>query len=76
MPFNLVYAVDADGDGVINLKELPDTIISAANYLMVKGNYFRYEKGMREAIFQCNHSEEYVNGVIRYSDETYKRSLQ
>jgi len=38
MPFNLQYAVDADSDGVINLKEWPDAIYSAANYLKIKGN--------------------------------------
>jgi membrane-bound lytic murein transglycosylase B len=76
MPFNLVYAVDADSDGVINLKGWPDAIYSAANYLKIKGNYSKDDKGRRDAIFQYNHSDEYVNGVIRYSDEIYKRSLQ
>jgi membrane-bound lytic murein transglycosylase B len=76
MPFNLGYAVDADSDGVINLKSWPDAIYSAANYLKIKGNYSKDDKGRREAIFQYNHSDEYVNGVIRYSDEIYQRSLQ
>jgi membrane-bound lytic murein transglycosylase B len=76
MPFNLQYAVDADSDGVINLKEWPDAIYSTANYLKVKGNYRKDDKGRREAIFQYNHSDEYVNGVIIYSDAIYKRSLQ
>ena len=76
LPFNLGYAVDADGDGVINLKEWPDAIYSAANYLKIKGKYSKDDKGRRDAIFQYNHSDEYVNGVIRYSDEIYKRSLQ
>ena len=76
MPFNLGYAVDADSDGAINLKEWPDAIYSAANYLKVKGNYSKNDKGRRGAIFQYNHSDEYVNGVIRYSDEIHKRSLQ
>ena len=76
MPFNLHYAVDADSNGVIDLKGWPDAIYSAANYLKVKGNYSKDEKGRREAIFQYNHSDEYVNGVILYSDEIHKRSLQ
>jgi membrane-bound lytic murein transglycosylase B len=76
MPFNLGYTVDADTDGVINLKEWPDAIYSIANYLKVKGNYSKDERGRRGAIFQYNHSDEYVNGVIGYSDEIYKRSLQ
>jgi membrane-bound lytic murein transglycosylase B len=76
MPFNLRYAVDADSDGVINLKEWPDAIYSTANYLKVKGNYSKDNKGRRGAIFQYNHSDEYVNGVVRYSDEIYKRLLQ
>jgi len=75
MPFNLGYAVDADSDGMINLNEWPDAIYSTANYLKIKGNYSKDEKGRRGAIFQYNHSDEYVNGVIRYSDEIYKRSI-
>ena len=76
IPFNLQYAIDADGDGMINLKEWPDAIYSAANYLKVKGNYSKDDKGRRGAIFQYNHSEEYVNGVMIYSNAIYKRSLQ
>jgi membrane-bound lytic murein transglycosylase B len=73
MPFNLGYAVDADSDGVINLKEWPDAIYSAANYLKSKGNYSKDERGRREAIFQYNHSDEYVEGVIRYSDAIFQK---
>jgi membrane-bound lytic murein transglycosylase B len=76
MPFNLGYAVDADSDGVINLKGWPDAIYSAANYLKLKGNYTKDEKGRREAIFQYNHSDEYVEGVILYSNAIYNKSQE
>jgi membrane-bound lytic murein transglycosylase B len=74
MPFNLQYAVDADSNGVIDLNGWPDAINSVANYLRVKGNYSKDAKGRREAIFQYNHSDEYVEGVIRYADEIYKEA--
>lgn len=76
MPFNLGFAVDADSDGVINLKGWPDAIYSTANYLKVKGNYSKDEKGRRGAIFRYNHSDEYVEGVILYSNAIYNKSLQ
>jgi membrane-bound lytic murein transglycosylase B len=75
MPFNLQYAVDADSDGVLDLNGWPDAIYSAANYLKVKGNYSKDDKGRRSAIFQYNHSDEYVDGVIRYADAIERNYL-
>jgi membrane-bound lytic murein transglycosylase B len=72
MPFNLQYAVDSDSNGIIDLNKWPDAINSVANYLRIKGNYSKDDKGRRAAIFQYNHSDEYVEGVIRYADEIYK----
>jgi membrane-bound lytic murein transglycosylase B len=76
MPFNLIYAVDADSNGTIDLEGWPDAIYSAANYLKVKGNYTKDDTGRRNAIFQYNHSDEYVSGVILYADAIHKKSLQ
>jgi membrane-bound lytic murein transglycosylase B len=73
MPFSLIYAVDADSNGLIDLNDWPDAIYSVANYLKLKGNYSKDDNGRRNAIFQYNHSDEYVNGVMLYADTISKR---
>ena len=73
MPFNMYLAVDADGDGRIDLFSWPDAIYSAANYLKVKGNYELSYQGRRKAIFSYNHDDSYVAGVIKYADEINRR---
>ena len=73
MPFSLIYAVDADNNGIIDLNDWPDAIYSVANYLKIKGNYSKNTPGRRNAFFQYNHSDEYANGVVLYADSISKR---
>ncbi len=73
MPNNFKYAVDADGDGIVNLWSWPDAILSAANFLMLKGKYAPDDQSRKKAFFKYNPSMEYAEGVVTYADEIWKR---
>lgn len=73
MPYNLVYAVDGDGNGEINLFEFNDAIYSVANYLVEVGHYGDTEGSRHRAIFAYNRSNEYVDGVKAYAEAIWTR---
>ena len=57
------YGVDANGDGVADPFDIEDAIYSAANFLSIAGA----SKGnIEKAVYQYNHSEEYVEDVLHY----------
>ena len=55
------YGVDADGDGKANPYDPVDAIFSAAHYLAESG----VAKNPGQAVFQYNHSTDYVREVLR-----------
>ncbi|WP_039862993.1 lytic transglycosylase domain-containing protein [Planococcus donghaensis] len=57
------YGVDGNGDGIADPYNLTDSLYSAANYLSQNG---AAEGELERAIFQYNHSEEYVADVLHY----------
>jgi hypothetical protein len=57
------YGVDGDGDGVADPYNLTDALYSAANYLSQNG---AAEGDLKRAVFQYNHSDEYVADVLHY----------
>lgn len=65
----LAYAVDGNGDGVLDLNDLYDAVASVANYLKKLG----WKAGMddrqkRAVIWKYNHSELYVDAVLASSE--------
>jgi hypothetical protein len=57
------YGIDGNGDGIADPFDLEDAVFSAANFLSIAG----VAKGeLKKAIFQYNHSEEYVQDVLYY----------
>ena len=69
MPASMSYAVDGDGDGLIDLNTVPDSIFSVATYL--KRHKYK-ERGREYAFKRYNASDTYVRGVKLYSDEFEK----
>lgn len=57
------YGVDGNGDGIADPYNLADSLYSAANYLSQNG---AVEGDLESAIFQYNHSDEYVADVLHY----------
>ncbi|MCP1144943.1 lytic transglycosylase domain-containing protein [Lysinibacillus endophyticus] len=57
------YGVDANQDGIADPYDIEDAIFSAANYLAKAG----VSKGeLKKAIYNYNHSEEYVDDILYY----------
>ncbi|MBU0464375.1 MAG: lytic murein transglycosylase, partial [Proteobacteria bacterium] len=73
MPASMSYAVDGDGDGLIDLNTVPDSIFSVATYL--KRHKYK-EQGREYAFKRYNHDDMYVRGVKLYSDEFEKLMSQ
>ncbi len=69
------YGVDADGDGAANPFDIEDAIHSAANFLAKEG---AAEGRIEKAVFQYNHSDQYVTDVLYYFElyNTYKERLE
>lgn len=57
------YGVDANGDGVADPFNIEDAIYSAANYLSKSG---ASDGELKKAIFNYNHSDEYVEDILYY----------
>ncbi|MDY0041228.1 MAG: lytic murein transglycosylase [Desulforhabdus sp.] len=72
MPASMVYAVDGNGDGIIDLNTVEDSILSVANYLKKNGYH---SKGARYAFKRYNSEEMYMRGVALYSQEAQKRGV-
>ncbi len=69
------YGVDADGDGIADPFQIEDAIHSAANFLSIAGA----SKGeLEKAIFQYNHSDEYVENILYYYNlyNSYKDRIE
>ncbi|XKE96407.1 lytic transglycosylase domain-containing protein [Metaplanococcus flavidus] len=57
------YGIDGNDDGVADPYDLTDALYSAANYLAKNG---AADGDLKKAIFQYNHSDEYVEDVLHY----------
>lgn len=57
------YGIDGNGDGVADPFDLTDALYSAANYLSKNG---AADGELEKAIFQYNHSDEYVEDILHY----------
>ncbi|MEF3355820.1 peptidoglycan DD-metalloendopeptidase family protein [Paenibacillus sp. GYB006] len=58
------YGVDANGDGRADMWDLEDAVFSAANYLGKSG---AASGNIEKALYQYNHSQEYVSEVMKYA---------
>lgn len=56
------YGVDGDGDGIANVNDVEDAVFSAANLLCANGA--GDPARLATAIWNYNHSQEYVNQVL------------
>jgi membrane-bound lytic murein transglycosylase B len=72
MPASMCYAADGNGDGVIDLNTIEDSILSVANYLKRNGYH---SKGANYAFKRYNQEEMYMRGVGLYSEEIQKRGI-
>jgi membrane-bound lytic murein transglycosylase B len=72
MPASMGYAADGDGDGIIDLNTIPDSILSVSTYLQRNGYH---SKGSKYAFKRYNQDEMYMRGVSLYSEEVEKRGV-
>jgi membrane-bound lytic murein transglycosylase B len=63
----LVYAIDGDRDGTIDLFNSADAIYSTASYLHEFG-WGKSRKSQIQALYAYNHEKEYVKTVLAYAD--------
>ncbi|QIX28148.1 lytic transglycosylase domain-containing protein [Nocardioides sp. JQ2195] len=63
-----VVGVDADGDGERNPQDVDDAALAAAVYLCSGNDDLSSEAGQRSAVYRYNHSEKYVDLVLRIKD--------
>ncbi|RJS46753.1 lytic transglycosylase domain-containing protein [Nocardioides cavernaquae] len=63
-----VVGVDADGDGKRNPQDIDDAALAAAVYLCSGNDDLGGETGRRTAVFRYNHSQEYVDLVLKIRD--------
>lgn len=69
MPASLRWAEDGDGDGKIDLFTLADSIASVGRYLAEHG----YAKDPKKSVWDYNHEDAYVQGVLAYGDALEKK---
>lgn len=63
------WAIDGNGDGIIDLFSVRDAIFSVANYLKVHGWNNNSKEAQKKAIFAYNNSTSYVNAVLMLADK-------
>ncbi len=63
----LTYAVDGDGDGVVDLFNFSDAMASIANYLKQSGWQNNSVAQKKKAIFAYNRCDNYVKAVLAYA---------
>ncbi len=62
------YGVDGSGDGIADIRNDADSVMSAANYLTAAGGVASGgPDGVRRALFAYNHAQWYVNDVLFYA---------
>ena len=70
-----VVKVDADGDGKRNPQDIDDAALATAVYLCSGKDNLSNRKGQEAAVYRYNHSQDYVNLVLRimeaYSNGDY-----
>jgi membrane-bound lytic murein transglycosylase B len=70
-----VVKVDADGDGKRNPQDIDDAALATAVYLCSGKDNLSNRKGQEAAVYRYNHSQDYVNLVLRimeaYSNGNY-----
>lgn len=72
----VIFAVDDNGDGKIDLYDYPDAFSSIANYLQRAGWESGNERKMRRAVYRYNHEIAYVNAVFAYAETIRKTDVQ
>jgi membrane-bound lytic murein transglycosylase B len=60
-----VVQVDANGDGVRNPQDINDASLATAVYLCSGSDNLSTRKGQEAAVYRYNHSQDYVNLVLR-----------
>ncbi len=68
-------AVDGNGDGKINLFDVRDAAHSVGHYLSTAG-WGTSKKARHRAVYNYNHSEDYVNAVLGLCTRLEKKSPQ
>ncbi|MFC2131994.1 lytic murein transglycosylase, partial [Bacteroidota bacterium] len=66
------WAVDGNGDGIIDLFNTEDAIYSVANYLKVNG-WGDSKEQQEKAVYHYNNSKAYVNAVLTLAEKVKKR---
>lgn len=57
------WAVDGNADGVADLFDIDDAIMSVGNYLKING-WSQDKDSRHDAVYHYNHSEDYVDAVL------------
>lgn len=68
------FAVDGNGDGVIDLFNFRDAVASIANYLKAHGWENGRLEAKRQAVYAYNHCDSYVKAVLTYAKATKRKS--
>ncbi len=70
MPSNIdVYGADGNGDGRVNLFEIPDAVASLANYLYKHGWRAGIDRARQHKLLMAyNHSSVYANTILALGD--------
>ncbi|MBI5325785.1 MAG: lytic murein transglycosylase [Ignavibacteriae bacterium] len=69
------WAVDGNGDGVIDLFNVEDAIYSVANYLKKNGWSDTYES-WRKSVFHYNNSNDYVDAILKLANKLEVSSIK
>ena len=68
------FAVDGNGDGIVDLFDFHDAVASIANYLKRHGFEKHNSSKSREAVYAYNHCDNYVNAVLAYAKASKRKS--